>query len=139
MDFRNDGSFVQSTAVTVNLRYSVSGDQLTVSESPDGQPSPKTAVRFHVDGSSLTRQASDGSTTKAERLGKPEKVLLNSSGSGGIVTIQAALRLSALLPTQSFAKSGKRQACTSLPSAFSACTAGRPLWSRIRTATVPHT
>jgi len=73
MDFRNDGSFVQSTAVTVNLRYSVSGDQLTVSESPDGQPSPKTAVRFHVDGSSLTRQASDGSTTKAERLGKPEK------------------------------------------------------------------
>src|ERR1041385_1518448 len=69
MDFRNDGSFVQSTAVTVNLRYSVSGDQLTVSESPDGQPSPKTAVRFHVDGSFLTPEASPRSATQTERLG----------------------------------------------------------------------
>ena len=73
MDFRSDGSFVQATAVTVTLHYKVAGDQLTVSENSDGKPSPRGALRFHVDGSTLTETASDGSSTKAERVGAAEK------------------------------------------------------------------
>jgi len=73
MDFRSDGSFVQATAVTVNMHYTVSGDRLTISENANAKPSPKGAIRFHVDGSTLTQTASDGSSTKAERVGAAEK------------------------------------------------------------------
>ena len=71
MEFRADGTFVETFAILLNLFYRISGgDHLALLETPDAADTVLDAT-FRIDGSVLTETGPDGSTLTKERFGKP--------------------------------------------------------------------
>ena len=71
VQFRSDGTVVQTMTVLVNLSYAISGDQLMINNIPEGKPSPETATRFKADAETFIRYGADGSEVPATRIGSP--------------------------------------------------------------------
>jgi hypothetical protein len=71
LEFRRDGTFVQSTTVLVNSRYETAGDRLTVTVTP---PDPGGAMEFklRVEGDRLIETMNGIPPFDKERVGKAE-------------------------------------------------------------------
>jgi len=69
MEFRADGTFVETYLILLNLFYRISGDHRALLETPTAADSVQD-VTFRVDGNVLTETGPDGSTLTKERFGK---------------------------------------------------------------------
>jgi hypothetical protein len=79
MEFRADGSFVETFAILLNLFYRISGDHLALVEAPAAADTVLD-MTFRIDGSVLTETGADGSTLTKERFGKPPAVAPTLAG-----------------------------------------------------------
>ncbi len=73
LEFRADATYVQATAVMVDLRYRVVGDRLLVAETPPGENADTAgAPTIRFDGSLMLVTNPDGSVVRKERLGSAQ-------------------------------------------------------------------
>ncbi len=73
IDFRSDGSFVQSISVLVKLRYELHDNVLTVRDpaaGPGSQQPPPISIRF--EGDTIVEEAPGAPSLRRDRIGAPD-------------------------------------------------------------------
>ena len=79
IDFQEDGSYVSSVTVLVNLKYLIEGDSIRVVDPGNPNQLAEPGVKFRIDGDRLIRKQADGPESVAVRVQPAEP------GTSGIV------------------------------------------------------
>ena len=69
IELTRDGRYIQTMTALGDGFYRIDGDRIFFRNGPTAAEDPKEAVRFAIDGDSLTFTGPDGSTTRRERIG----------------------------------------------------------------------
>lgn len=73
VEFRPDGSYVEATAVLVDMYYRATGDQLTLSEKPVVETAEAgNSFPIKIEGDTLTQEMPGGPKIRKERIGGTE-------------------------------------------------------------------
>ena len=73
LEFRADATYVQATAVLVDLRYRLVGDRLVTAENPPGEKADAAgSPRVRIDGGVMLLTGPDGSVVRKERVGSAQ-------------------------------------------------------------------